>query len=40
LKIVIGTPIATAGMTTRDADALTQRLFAAITTMYAQHHKI
>jgi 1-acyl-sn-glycerol-3-phosphate acyltransferase len=40
LKIVIGEPISTVGLTTRDADGLTQRLYAAITTLYAQHHRV
>ena len=34
LKIVVGDPISTAGLTTRDADALTARLFAAITHLH------
>jgi 1-acyl-sn-glycerol-3-phosphate acyltransferase len=34
LKIIVGDPIPTTGLTTKDADALTARLFAAITTMY------
>lgn len=37
LKVVVGHPIPTVGLTTRDADALTTELFAAITTLYAQH---
>ncbi len=37
LKIVIGDPIPTANLTTKDADALTARLFAAITAMYHQY---
>ena len=37
LKVVVGDPIPTAGLTTRDAEALTQRLFDAITTLYEQH---
>jgi 1-acyl-sn-glycerol-3-phosphate acyltransferase len=37
LKIVVGDPIPTTGLTTRDADALTQRLYTAITTTYMQH---
>jgi len=40
LKIVVGKPISTAGMTTRDAEALTQRLYAEITTLYTQHHQV
>lgn len=37
LAVVIGDPIPTTGLTTRDADALTQRLFDTITTTYMQH---
>ena len=37
LKLVVGEPISTTGLTTRDAEALTQRLFAAITTLYHEH---
>ncbi|MDP9050936.1 MAG: 1-acyl-sn-glycerol-3-phosphate acyltransferase [Acidobacteriota bacterium] len=37
LKIIVGDPISTANLTTRDADALTERLFAAINTMYHAH---
>jgi len=37
LKMVIGDPIPTAGLTTRDAEALTAQLYAAITTMYFAH---
>jgi 1-acyl-sn-glycerol-3-phosphate acyltransferase len=37
LKIVIGDPIPTCGLTTKDADALTARLYAAIASMYHQH---
>ncbi len=37
LKLVVGEPIATIGLTTRDAEALTQRLFAAITSLYFKH---
>jgi 1-acyl-sn-glycerol-3-phosphate acyltransferase len=40
LKIVVGEPLSTAGMTTRDADALTQRLFAAIAALYSQHSDV
>jgi 1-acyl-sn-glycerol-3-phosphate acyltransferase len=36
LLAVIGDPIATEGMTTKDADALTQRLYETIAAMY--HH--
>jgi 1-acyl-sn-glycerol-3-phosphate acyltransferase len=38
LKIVIGEPMETAGLTTKDAEALTQRLYEAITALYFQHH--
>jgi 1-acyl-sn-glycerol-3-phosphate acyltransferase len=37
LKVVVCDPIPTTGLTTRDADALTQRLYDAITTTYLQH---
>jgi 1-acyl-sn-glycerol-3-phosphate acyltransferase len=37
LKVVVGDPILTTGLTTRDAEALTQQLFTAITTLYRQH---
>ena len=36
LAIIIGDPIPTANLTTRDADALTQQLQSAITAMYMQ----
>ncbi len=39
LKIVVGKPISTDGMTTRDAQALTERLFTEITALYAAHQK-
>jgi 1-acyl-sn-glycerol-3-phosphate acyltransferase len=38
LKMIIGQPIATNGMTTRDAEALTERLFHVITQLYFEHH--
>jgi 1-acyl-sn-glycerol-3-phosphate acyltransferase len=38
LLIVIGDPIPTTGLHTRDADALTQRLYQAISETYMQHH--
>lgn len=38
LKVIVGDPIPTTGLTTRDADALTQRLQSIITTTYMQHH--
>ncbi|HWB33351.1 MAG TPA: lysophospholipid acyltransferase family protein [Acidobacteriaceae bacterium] len=37
LKVVIGEPIPTTGLTTRDADALTTQLYAAIERMYYSH---
>ena len=37
LKIVVGDPIPTASLTTRDADALTAQLFAEITRLYHLH---
>ncbi len=37
VKIVIGEPIATASLTTREAEALTARLFAEIERLYAMH---
>jgi 1-acyl-sn-glycerol-3-phosphate acyltransferase len=39
IAIIISDPIPTTGLTTRDADALTQRVFHIITTTYMQHHK-
>jgi len=38
LLIVVGDPIPTTGLTTRDADALTQRLYNAIFKTYMEHH--
>ena len=35
LKIVVGQPLPTTGLTTRDADALTSRLFAEIASLHA-----
>jgi len=37
LKIIVGDPIPTSDLTTKDADALTDRLFQAITEMYDQY---
>lgn len=37
LKVVIGEPILTEGLTTRDAERLTTQLYAAITAMYDDH---
>jgi len=38
LKVIVGDPISTEGMTTRDADLLTQKLFEVITATYIAHH--
>lgn len=38
LKLVIGEPISTAGLTTKDADALTERLRAEIHRTYIAHY--
>ena len=38
LKLIIGEPISTAGLTTKDADALTERLRAEIHRTYIAHH--
>ena len=38
LKLIVGDPIPTDGLTTRDADALTARLHAAIAEMYYAQH--
>jgi len=38
LKLIVGEPISTEGLTTRDADALTARLHARIGEMYYAHH--
>ncbi|MEI9981723.1 MAG: lysophospholipid acyltransferase family protein [Edaphobacter sp.] len=38
LAIVVGDPISTVGLTTRDADALTQRLYQTISDTYMQYH--
>ncbi|MCU1224823.1 MAG: phospholipid/glycerol acyltransferase [Edaphobacter sp.] len=37
LGVIVGDPIPTTGLTTRDADALTKRLFDIITATYLQH---
>ena len=37
LKIVVGDPISTVGLTTKDADALTEQVFQAITALYHAH---
>jgi 1-acyl-sn-glycerol-3-phosphate acyltransferase len=38
VAIVVGDPLSTVGLTTRDADALTQRLYEAISDTYMQYH--
>jgi 1-acyl-sn-glycerol-3-phosphate acyltransferase len=38
LQLIIGAPIPTAGLTTRDAESLTTRLFTEISTLYYAHH--
>jgi 1-acyl-sn-glycerol-3-phosphate acyltransferase len=38
LKLIVGEPISTVGLTTRDADALTARLFAVIHETYVAEH--
>jgi 1-acyl-sn-glycerol-3-phosphate acyltransferase len=38
LLIVVGDPIPTTGLTTRDADALTQRIYDSISRTYMEHH--
>jgi 1-acyl-sn-glycerol-3-phosphate acyltransferase len=38
LKLIVGGPIPTAGLTTRDADALTEKLFAVIHATYVAEH--
>jgi 1-acyl-sn-glycerol-3-phosphate acyltransferase len=38
LLIIVGDPIPTTGLHTRDADALTQRLYDSISATYMQHH--
>jgi 1-acyl-sn-glycerol-3-phosphate acyltransferase len=40
LKLIVGDPIPTAGLTTKDADALTERLYGAISSMYYDHSSI
>jgi 1-acyl-sn-glycerol-3-phosphate acyltransferase len=37
LLVVVGDPLSTAGLTTRDADALTQRLYESISATYSQY---
>jgi 1-acyl-sn-glycerol-3-phosphate acyltransferase len=40
LKIIVGDPISTEGLTTKDADTLTARLYAEISRMYYQHSEL
>jgi 1-acyl-sn-glycerol-3-phosphate acyltransferase len=37
LLVVVGDPLSTEGLTTRDADALTQRLYESISATYSQY---
>jgi 1-acyl-sn-glycerol-3-phosphate acyltransferase len=39
LKLVVGEPISTTGMTTKEADALTDRLYAVIHATYVAEHR-
>jgi 1-acyl-sn-glycerol-3-phosphate acyltransferase len=39
LFVVVGDPISTTGLTTRDADALTQRLYESISATYAEYRE-
>jgi 1-acyl-sn-glycerol-3-phosphate acyltransferase len=38
VKLIVGEPIATAGMSTRDAEALTERLKSVIHETYIAEH--
>ncbi len=38
LALIIGAPIPTTGLSTRDAESLTTRLFAEISALYYNHH--
>ena len=40
MKLAIGDPIPTEGLSARDAEALTAQLFAAIAQLYAQHREM
>ena len=40
LLVVVGDPLPTAGLTTRDADALTQRLYESISATYAEYRQV
>jgi 1-acyl-sn-glycerol-3-phosphate acyltransferase len=40
LLVVVGDPISTTGLTTRDADALTQRLYESISATYAEYQGV
>jgi 1-acyl-sn-glycerol-3-phosphate acyltransferase len=39
IQIIVGDPILTTGLTTRDADALTQRLYKSISDTYSEYSK-
>jgi 1-acyl-sn-glycerol-3-phosphate acyltransferase len=38
LAVIVGDPIPTTGLTTRNADALTQQVRDVITATYMEHH--
>jgi 1-acyl-sn-glycerol-3-phosphate acyltransferase len=40
LAVIVGEAIPTTGLTTRDADALTEQLLAVITKTYMEHHPV
>jgi 1-acyl-sn-glycerol-3-phosphate acyltransferase len=40
LKLVVGEPIQTTGLTTKDADAVTRQLFDAISALYYEHSSL
>ena len=40
LKLIVGEPIHTTGLTTRQAEALTQQIFGSITAMYGAHGNV
>ncbi len=40
VKFVVGTPLSTEGLTTRDANSLTRRLYAEVTRMYYQYSDV
>lgn len=40
LKMIVGDPIVTTGLTTKDAETVIQKLFQSIFDMYLAHHKL